>query len=88
MNSLPDPAWNEALQARGIAERGARKSKHLSDQVDELERRVDHQTNLIQALTRMLVERLRIPEADLLKMVQELESSSIREGDSNAFTLE
>jgi hypothetical protein len=69
-----DFGWYAALDARGVAEDGKRETATLADQVRLLERRVEQQAVVLQALGRLLAERLGMTDEEILEYVRRAEA--------------
>jgi ribosomal protein L40E len=72
--AMIDFAWWAAIEARGVGEDARRESATLADQVRALERRVEVQATVLQALARLLAERLGLSDAEVLEYVQRAEA--------------
>jgi hypothetical protein len=69
-----DFGWWAAIDARGVGEDARRESATLADQVRALERRVDMQATVIQALARILAERLGLSDSEVLEYIRRAEA--------------
>ena len=65
-----DFGWQEAQDAREAAEDGRRRAATLADEVRTLGRRLDEQAAVLQALARLLADRLGLSDAEVMEYVR------------------
>jgi hypothetical protein len=70
-----DFGWWAAIDARGVGEDGRREAATAADRVRALERRVEQQAVVLQALARLVVDRLGVSEAEVLEYVRRAEAA-------------
>jgi hypothetical protein len=66
--------WHQALRARTVADEGRREVATLADVVRDLEARVESQAVVLQALGRLLADRLGMTDAEILDYVKRAEA--------------
>jgi hypothetical protein len=66
-----DFGWQEAERAQETATDAKRSTVHLADQVRALSKRLDEQAIVLQALARLLADKLGLTDADVMDYVRQ-----------------
>jgi hypothetical protein len=75
-----DFGWQEAERAQDTASDARQLAAHLADQVRALTRRLDEQAAVLQALARLLADKLGLTDAQVMDYVRRAQADRAGEG--------